>query len=359
MKKTTINTLSKIYTDPSHPAGYSTVNKLWKAVNKTISKTEILEWLQTQDSYTLHRPIRRRFERNRYNVDNMDDLWEADLCDMRSFKKFNEDMSYILIVIDVFSKFAFAVATRSKSSGDIVLGFEKIFSTTRRRPVRLNTDKGKEFTNGQLQKFLKNSNVMYSHTNNDDTKAAVVERLIRTIKTRMWQYFTSKSTYRYIDILDKLISAYNSTVHRSIGMPPRDVNESNILKVWETLYNRHAKRATKTKLSVGDNVRISNARLHFKKGYEAGWSEEIFTIKRVLKRRPPVYNIVDLNSEDIQGVFYEPELQRVRVTKSTEYKIEKVVKTKGKGVNKQVFVKWRGYTDEYNSWIPISQLRSL
>ena len=82
----------------------------------------------------------------------------------------------------------------------------------------------------------------------------------------------------------------------------------------------------------------------FEKGYTTRWTEEIFTIVEVKRTSPVTYRIADLNGEEITGTFYEPELQKA----SQElFRIEKVIK-RGK---KKSLVKWKGYSDDFNSWV--------
>ena len=95
---------------------------------------------------------------------------------------------------------------------------------------------------------------------------------------------------------------------------------------------------------MGDQVRISKKKKTFEKGYTTRWSEEIFTIVEVKRSRPPTYKIVDLNGEEIKGRIYEPELQK---TSQEIFRIEKVIK-RGK---KKSLVKWKGYSDDFNSWV--------
>ena len=95
---------------------------------------------------------------------------------------------------------------------------------------------------------------------------------------------------------------------------------------------------------MGDKVRISKKKKTFEKGYTTRWTEEIFTIVEVKRTRPPTYKIADLNGEEIQGSFYEPELQK---TSQEIFRIEKVIK-RGK---KKSLVKWKGYSDDFNSWV--------
>ena len=100
----------------------------------------------------------------------------------------------------------------------------------------------------------------------------------------------------------------------------------------------------KPKFSVGDRVRISKKKNTFEKGYTTRWTEEIFTIVEVKRTSPVTYEIADLNEEEIKGTFYEPELQK---TSQELFRIKKVIK-RGK---KKSLVKWKGYSDDFNSWV--------
>ncbi|KAK4882703.1 hypothetical protein RN001_006022 [Aquatica leii] len=142
-------------------------------------------------------------------------------------------------------------------------------------------------------------------------------------------------------------------------MAPNDVNDSNILQVWQNLYSSGVGLERIPKYKVGQHVRISRTKQMFEKGYTTNWSEEVFKISEVINRKPPVYRVVDLNREPIEGTFYEEELQIITVNSDTRYKIDKVLKEKGRGINKQYFVKWQGYSDKFNSWVSSNELQQL
>src|SRR5437868_15504241 len=85
-----------------------------------------------------------------------------------------------------------------------------------RKPTKIQSDRGLEFLNSAFQAELKRQNIGF-YTTFNETKAAVVERFNRTLKTRMWRYFTSIGSHRYIDRIQFLIDSYNDTDHRTIG----------------------------------------------------------------------------------------------------------------------------------------------
>jgi len=104
---------SRLYYDPAKPTAFSNLHKLAAALVKTKKKKENLRaWLEKQDSYTLHRPIRRRFARNPYSVNNVMDVWECDLVDVQALAKFNDKYKYVLSINDVFSKFICLIPLR-------------------------------------------------------------------------------------------------------------------------------------------------------------------------------------------------------------------------------------------------------
>ncbi|XP_077270152.1 uncharacterized protein LOC143901600 [Temnothorax americanus] len=358
--------LEKFYYDPRHYAGYSATDNLTRAAKPNVFRNEVTRWLETQDAYTLHRPSRKKFSRLHYNVSNIDDVWEADLIELRNLKSYNDGYSYVLVIIDVLSKYVWVETLRYKTSEHVTTAFQRVLSKSDGRVlVYLQTDKGKEIIGRPLQKFLEENDIRFRVARNPDIKAAVVEHFNRTLKERMWRYFTHKNTRRYVDVLQDIVSAYNHTRHSSIRMQPAVVTRENarvarenIVRQWRK--SEKMKRAQKAKYSVGELVRVSRAKATFEKGYEARWSEEIFRIHRVEWRKPRVYELSDLADEVIDGIFYEQELARVEKNlRKEEFIVDRVIKTRGRGANKQVLVSRRGYPSKFDTWIPASNLTSL
>ena len=174
----------------------------------------------------------------------------------------------------------------------------------------------------------------------------MVERWIRTMKEKMWKYFTANSTNNFINVLSDLVKEYNNTRHSSIKMTPvKASKKENELTVWRNLYPEHLEiYDIKPKFSFRDKARISKKKKTFEKGYTTRWTEEFFTIVEVKRTQPPTYKIADLNGEEIKGSFYEPELQK---TNQEIFRIEKVIK---RGKTKSL-VKWKGYSNDFNSWV--------
>ena len=126
--------LEEIYYDISHPAGYSSVNRLYNAAKKklkTISRAKTLEYLQSQPTYTLHKPLIKRFNRRKIIAPHLDAIWEADLVSLIPIKKENSNYCYILTCIDIVSRYAFAVPLYKKTGDEVIRGFKTIFKKRR------------------------------------------------------------------------------------------------------------------------------------------------------------------------------------------------------------------------------------
>ena len=293
----------------------------------------------------LHKPIKRKFQKRFVFVRNVDDTWAVDLIEMRPFSRVNKGMKYILMVIDIFSKFGWAVPLKSKTGIVVAEAFKKLFKT--HTPSKIWADDGREFYNKDVKALLLKHNIHLYSTYNKE-KSTVVERWNRTIKTRMWKYFTANGTYKYIDILDKLIDQYNNTRHRSIGCTPTDARKpASYQQVFKNLYYNKVKNFKEPKFQVGDKVRISKEKKTFEKGYTQNWTDQIYTITEIKKTIPPTYKIKDQKGEVIGGTFYEPELQK---TKQELHRVEKVLRWRVRNGVREGRVKWVGYDSSHNSW---------
>lgn len=257
---------------------------------------------------------------------------------MQAFAKYNNGVKYLLTVIDVFSKYGWIEPLKQKTGNAVASALKKIF--TERQPEKIWVDKGKEFYNKDVQGMA----TLYSTENEE--KSSVVERWNRTIKEQMFKYFSANSTRKYIDILDSLVSQYNNTKHSSIKMTPAEASlKKNESKVRRNLYERYPETETiEPKFAIGDRVRITKKKKTFEKGYTPRWTEEVFTISKIQYTKPPTYKISDYNGDEVQGTFYEQELQK---TNQEIFRIEKIIKRQG---NKSL-VKWLGYPESFNSWI--------
>ncbi len=156
---------------------------------------------------------------------------------MRHFEKQNNGYKYLLTVIDVFSKFAWAIPLKVKTGKQMIELFQNIFKD--RKPKKLWTDAGKEFINKDFKNFLSDNEIELYQTYNEG-KAVVIERFNRTLKEKMWKKFTETDNNKYLEILPKLVSNYNNIIHSTIKMTPTDASKiENKIKIsYASLLNK-------------------------------------------------------------------------------------------------------------------------
>ena len=354
------------YTDVKAPSSFTSVTKLRKHHFRDRDPAFIRDALVSLDAYTKHKPIRRKFTRNKTITGEIDRQWQLDLMDMQALASHNDGFRYVVTGGDVFSRYAWAAPTKSKGGAAVTEAFEAM--TVERHPRSVQTDKGKEFPNKTFQDHLKSRDIEFFTSENDDIKASLVERLNRTLKEKLWRYFTHKRTYRYLDVLDQVVSSYNRTFHKTLKMAPADVSSENS----ETIFYRHdlptkeqikavwknktdARRSDTDVIAPGDRVRMLRAKGPFDKGYEGNWKEEVVNVAKTLGSRG--FELKDDTGEEIKGVFYPEEVQKVSKSRyGKRYLIEKVLRYKTVKGKRLAFVRWSGYGDKFNEWIPVKQI---
>jgi hypothetical protein len=357
--------LQTVYYDPRHPGSFSGLDKLYRAIRKegkyVLGRAKIRKWLEKQETFTLHRQIIRKFKRRKVVVPYQNYQWDADTAVMTTYAKENDGYAYFLLVIDIFSRFVWTVATKTRKGTEMETALNSVFEQGK-IPLKLRTDKGTEFCNRDVKKLLKVKGVEHFVVQNE-SKANYAERAIKTIKSRISRYMTRNQTHRWIDILTTTTQSYNETYHRSIKKAPKHVNKGDEAYLWKLQYEtlpkekrtRNLQPSTRYKYMIRDKVRLSFLRQAFDREYDERWTSEYFLIrKRGVKEGIPYYELVDMTDDPIKGTFYESELNKVTVTDDTVYRIEKILRKR----NDQALVKWMGWPAKFNSWLAQASLEN-
>ena len=367
--------LSSIYFNPKHPASFAGPSKLYQELKKdgrfSVGLRKIKQWVQNQDVYSIHRPLRRKFLRNKVIVSGIDEQWDVDLMDMSNLAKHNNGVKYLLLAIDIFSRFVFVQPLKTKTTSEVVKAFKNILKEGR-KPKLVRSDKGSEFTGSVIEKYFKQTGIHHFVTQNEG-KANYAERAIKTIKNSIHRYISHTQKQVYIDKLQDFIHSYNHSFHSSICMSPSEVNESNERGLWWYIYwpqNKVKKikkqssvpiSKTRFKFKVDDLVRISGLKGPFTREVHQKWSSEIFKVNHRSRRDGiPIYKLIDFLGEDIKGSFYQSELQKVSISEDKLWKIEKILKTKKrKGKETEYFVRWLNWPKKFDSWVKASDIESI
>lgn len=368
--------IKEIYTNLSHPSAYSSAQKIHQVLKNKGIKTpglyKIRKWLQDQDDYSLQRPVRRNFKRVKVIVSSLNEQLDIDLLDMQSLSKYNNKVKYLLIAIDVFSRYAYVRTLKDKTGKHVEQNIADILTEV--NPKKIRTDGGAEFSNRWIKQLFKRKHI-YHHITLNEVHANYVERFNRTFKTMIFKYLNRQKTYKYIDVLQSLVVSYNSTPHRSLNnMAPNDVNKNNSADLWAYMYLKPRNTTTTTekdhqnsitnkrrrlyKYKIGQLVRISYQRKVFTRAYNEQWSYEVFKITRRFQMQGlSLYRLSDLLNFKIDGSFYQSELQTVNKNDDAVWEIEKVLRKRKHNRRMQLFVKWLGYPNRFNSWIDESDMQ--
>ena len=344
------------YKTPIIPGSFQGPEKVYLSAKNeglNLSRQNISEGLEKENSYTLNRSVVRKFPRNRVLVEGFDTQWDSDTADLGLLSKSNDGYKYFLLMIDIFSRYVSVRPLKTKFAKEIIDAMKDIFKQGR-QPRTLRTDGGKEFNNHQVKAYLNRKGVHHFSTHNEK-QANYGERAIKTIKSKLYRYMVSSNSLRYIDVLQDIVQSYNHTPHRSLGRPPAEVNKENESEVRFDQYLRRPKKKEKHqrfKYNIGDKVRISFTREKFDREYDQKWSGEVFVVANRRRRVDiPIYTLNDWYGEPIKGTYYQQQLQKVNVSDQDLFKIEKILKRRRRNGKTQLFIRWLHWPRKYDSWI--------
>lgn len=245
------------------------------------------------------------------------------------------------------------------------------------KPRTVRSDFGGEFKNAKVKHYLTSNNIKHFFAH-PPLKCQLIERFNKSLKQLIYRYLHNRNTYRYIDKLAEIVHSYNQRPHRSLGsISPSQVTKANEVSLWNEMYinrpNRtvQAKASSKSNSSLrpvakfrfkqGDLVRVSYNRHAFERSFNQRFSEEVFRVKqRYIRENIPKYLLVDLKGQGIEGGFYGPELQRVSMKYDEDlFKVDKILRRRGKGQNREVLIRWRGYPSTFDSWEKLSSVKTI
>lgn len=215
-----------------------------------------------------------------------------------------------------------------------------------------------------MQNFLEKNKINYWYSQTD-RKCAVVERFQRSLQDILYKIMSEKNSYKWVSFLDQALKIYHNREHASLGgltpmQAEKEENHDEIRKINYKRYREADMHAKKPKFAVDDVVRIAVKRGKFMRSYFSNFTEEFFYINEVLTKHPqPRYKLRDYNGTILTDIFYENELSAFKPSKDFNFKIEKVLRTKGKGKNKKVLIKWLGWPEIFNSWIPEADVKKI
>ena len=297
------NKLEKAYN--TGPAAFGSAVRLQK--HSGISKSKVEKFLEGKNAHTKYQQKRSRFPRLKVVAYRINEIWSIDVAYVDKLAKYNKDVKYLLVAVDVLSRYLRVQPMKNKYAKTAVEAFKNMLKS-KKVPEKVWTDKGTEF-HGEFAAFCTKKGI-HAYTTESETKSCFAERNIRSLKALIHKYLEEKWTWIYLPKLQDFVKTINTRVNRTINLAPYQVTKAHEPYLIELATN--ARRYRTPKYKVGDFVRIRKEKLVFNKGYTQNFSDEIFRIKSLETTNPPTYSIVDANEEVISGKFYESELNRIK-----------------------------------------------
>ncbi|KAL3088912.1 hypothetical protein niasHT_028688 [Heterodera trifolii] len=307
--------LEFLYKDLSSPVAFTSAEPLLREARKTqpkINRADVQNYLATQRTYTLHRQAKRRYRRLPTLAPGLHTEWQADLAIFDRLAKQNRGYQYLLVCIDTLSRQVFVEPVKTKTSVNMIRAFGRIFKRSKYIPWKVLTDQGKEFTARAVQQFFRTNDVEhFCMLTSPQFHAGMAERANRSIKERLYRYFTERNTYTWIDVVQDIVRAINHSPNSTIGMCPADVNFKNAEALRQKLHNAAENVVRRQpRYRVGDRVRIEKYKHVFQKGYLPRFTNELFTVAEVhTERSPVVYRLRDDHNEIISGTMEQQFVQ--------------------------------------------------
>ena len=258
-------------------------------------------------------PVIKKFQRIQIQTHYKDECWSIDLIDRSSLAKYNKNYKFIFTIIDNHTKYAWAIPLKDKSGKSTTAAFKNLLETSKRKPHKIWSDRGKEFYNTTFLHYLREQNIQIYSTNSD-LKAVFVERFNRTLLDLIKEPMYIEGKGNWLNHLDAALDKYNNRVHGTTKMTPFEKSFNTLIRaaspnlIPKNDNNNHNNKLPK--FQVGDFVRVPDKRNIYSKGYTTNWNRELFKIHSINKTNPVTYTLNDENGEIIQGKYYEQELLR-------------------------------------------------
>jgi len=268
------DSLRKIYYDPETGLqGALALYQKAKEADPTISRKDVEAWLKRQEVSQVHAP--RKEVKHYYPIksNHPDHIWQVDLADFSAQAHNNHGVNFLLVAIDIFTRYAWVRQLRNTESETVVAAFKDILeqntdmAVLRRTPEIIMSDNGSQFISRPWRKLLKDYEIKSSFAEvGDHHRMGIVERLNKTIRGVVTKYMTAYKTKSFVSVLDKLVSNYNNTVHSSIGVKPNTAHNHQD-EIRERIKAKEVRAASElTTFEIGDQVRSLKIKVQFEKG---------------------------------------------------------------------------------------------
>lgn len=317
------------------------------------NREDVRRFLSSKLSFNIFQPIdKSQFQQKVPLVVGRLVKWQMDLVDMQKYSSENDDVRYLLTIIDVFSKYAHVIPLKDKTSRQVSTALFTLFSTLNiSRPRLLQSDQGKEFIGSETRKICEALGIVqifsYAYS-----PLGYIERFNKTLKQKIFSWLQSNREhnyfwtmqgqvqlpFRYIDNLQHIVHNYNHSIHSSLKEAPFtvhfcDANDRRCMKIQNRIYNRSVRKNNNNPIirqpflphdkvvilsylnPVLSNLEKDKIKKKFNKVSTPKWTNEFFEILEVsrdeLNQNILRYTLQDKFDHPIKRKFYHHEIQKI------------------------------------------------
>jgi transposase InsO family protein len=311
--------LNDLYYTKKNLVARDKLHKLAKEENPKITRKYVEYWLRQQKTYQLTKQKRARSTVQSLIPTDVNKIHGMDLIIFENYADDNKGYKYILTIIDLFSKKAWAIPLKNKTADTLVKKYKKLLDGKHyTQPSSILSDNGTEFKNEKMAKLENDYSIrhLFAIAGRPESNG-VVERFNYTLKKMIYRNFHVQKNKNWVDSLKQLVDNYNGQYHKSIKMPPDEaIKPENKDKVYALLTkNRVRRNINEQVLEKGDNVRLASIPKNKLEKLKYNWTNEVFIIESVIKpkdkMKPIKYKVKDKDDEPIKGFFTINELQLI------------------------------------------------
>ena len=338
--------LTSLLNDPEQRPSRDGLYQYIKTKYIGISRRAVMDFLRNSEAYQLTAPLPKTSTLRPIVTTDVSKVWQVDLMDVSKYSRQNYGIHFLLVILDLFSKYTFVVPLTDKTDLQVTEALTDILDNlpADKLPHAIQSDRGPEFVNDVFQGTLRDFNVKHilSKPYTPQSQGAV-ERLNLTLKRRIIQYMAQYQTKTYADNLPLFVRGYNNLIHTATGFAPEYLFWQATPADKQLAYKQLKKRATQRlttrslpPLLPGDYVRISllTNKLERKnklvrKRTRVNWSEELYQVISVSKPKEiylqPLYTVrsstgqtLRLNRDHLQKVDLAKLIKRTQFTLPAE-----------------------------------------
>jgi hypothetical protein len=353
--------LENIYYNHKNHTSFSNEDDLYKYIRSEgryhISRETLKNWLLEQEVYTTHVGKHRPKHWSRIIVPSADYMIEMDSAFLNSGDKITK----FVIGINAFTKKLQAIPVANLKAETVSKAIEKILNDLG-TPMKVRVDRGREFVNATANALFKQKkiDVVYSYP---PRKSQFVERAIRSLKKMLYKVMQHKGSKKWSHLLPQVVKNYNNRIHRTTNKAPVTVTQKDESEIWfkkkHDSFNKEP-MPSNFKFRLGDSVRLKVAKELYSKDFDEKFSTQVYYIaSRLSPQNIHRYKVKNYANELLVPTYSENELLKVHVNELTKFRVEKELARKKIGGVPHILIKWLGYSKQFNSWIPASELNDL